>query len=241
MVEPTGHLGALASADPPTAQVPLPTAENAPNRWIPVRSLGKKHASRILGHLLSLEPADRYLRFGYAASDEQIARYVESLDFARDEIFGIFNRKLELIALAHLALIAGAPGGRNQAEFGVSVVRGSRGRGFGALLFDRAVLHARNRQVDHLIIHALSENTAMLRIVRRAGAEVVRDGSESEAQLLLPPENFVSHMAELLQDQAAEIDFQMKRNAQQFENLLGLWVPVKDRTKSSSASKIPLS
>jgi hypothetical protein len=53
--------------------------------------------------LLKLEPADRYLRFGYAANDEQIRRYAEQLDFSRDEIFGIYNRRLELIAMAHLA------------------------------------------------------------------------------------------------------------------------------------------
>jgi GNAT superfamily N-acetyltransferase len=239
MVEPTGSLDVLDRTDGPGPHTSALSGQQVPQRWIPVRSLGRRHAPRILNHLLSLEPADRYLRFGYAASDEQIARYVESLDFARDEIFGIFNRKLDLIAMAHLALIAGAPGGCNQAEFGVSVIKASRGRGFGALLFDSAVLHARNRQVDHLIIHALSENTAMLRIVRRAGAEVVRDGSESEAQLRLPPENLVSHMAELLQDQAAEIDFHMKRNAQQFEHLLGLWVPAKGRTQSSLANDIP--
>ena len=30
--------------------------------------------------------------------DEQIARYAQSLDFARDEVLGIFNRRLELVA-----------------------------------------------------------------------------------------------------------------------------------------------
>ena len=47
-------------------------------------------------------PDDRYLRFGYPASDEQIDRYVETIDFAHDEVFGVFNRRLELVA-------AGAP------------------------------------------------------------------------------------------------------------------------------------
>ena len=46
---------------------------------------------------------DRYLRFGYAAADDQIRRYVERIAFERDEIFGVFNRRLDLIALAHLA------------------------------------------------------------------------------------------------------------------------------------------
>jgi hypothetical protein len=36
---------------------------------------------------------DRYLRFGYPANDEQIRRYVDQLNFDRDELFGIFNRR----------------------------------------------------------------------------------------------------------------------------------------------------
>ena len=47
------------------------------------------------------------------------------------------------------------------------------------------MLHARNRGVQTLFIHALSENTAMLRIARNAGATVERDGPESEAWLRL--------------------------------------------------------
>ncbi len=61
-----------------------------------------KHRPLVLHHLLQLDEADRFLRFGYLANDEQVSRYVEKLDFTRDEVFGIFNRRLELIAMAHL-------------------------------------------------------------------------------------------------------------------------------------------
>ena len=42
-------------------------------------------------------------------TDAQLARYVDTLDFDRDEVFGIFNRKLELIAAAHLAYSPAPP------------------------------------------------------------------------------------------------------------------------------------
>ena len=87
---------------------------------VPIRSLGANHRERIATHLLSLEPADRYLRFGYSAQDAQIQRYVETLNFERDEIFGIYNRKLELIAMAHLVYAKNEAHG-SCAEFGVSV------------------------------------------------------------------------------------------------------------------------
>ncbi len=147
---------------------------------VPIRSLGPSYRERITAHLLKLEPADRYLRFGYAANDEQIRRYAEQLDFSRDEIFGIYNRRLELIAMAHLAF-SEHPEHKHCAEFGVSVLKHARGRGFGNRLFERAVMHARNAGVNMVFIHALSENTAMLKIARNAGATVHRDGSESEA------------------------------------------------------------
>jgi GNAT superfamily N-acetyltransferase len=166
---------------------------------------------------------DRYLRFGYAASDAQIGKYVDMLDFEQDEVFGIFSRRLELIAMAHLAhsLVASERGAAVTSEFGVSVLPKTRGRGFGRRLFEHAMLHARNRGVSRLLIYALSENTAMLKIARRAGASVVRAGAEAEAVLELPPDTLASHFGELVEHRAAEINYQFKRGARQLESLIG--------------------
>lgn len=181
----------------------------APRRWIPIRSLAERHRPRILAHLLALPEADRYLRFGYAASDAQIARYADLIDFDQDEVFGVFNRRLELVAMAHLAILPGASG-RRDAEFGVSVLPSARGRGFGARMFDHAVLHARNRGVDTLLIHALSENAAMLHIARNAGASVEREGGESLARLRLPPDDLRSHIDAFIESSVAEVDYRLK-------------------------------
>ena len=190
--------------------------------WVPVRSLSPRHRGRILAHLLTLAEHDRHLRFGYPATDAQIGKYVDTLDFERDELFGIFNRKIELIAAAHLAY-SPAPQRSDQAamaEFGVSVSPNARGRHFGTRLFDHAILHARNRGVETLFIHALSENTAMLRIARNAGAEVVREGCESEAWLQLPPETISSCFDEVVGQHAAELDFQLKVQANRVNTFL---------------------
>jgi RimJ/RimL family protein N-acetyltransferase len=192
----------------------------------------ERHRGRIEAHLLQLSEPDRYLRFGYAAGDEQIRRYAAQIDFVRDEVFGIFNRRLELIAMAHLAYMAEGPQQRS-AEFGVSVLARVRGRGYGGRLFDHAVLHARNRGIDTLIIHALSENTAMLRIARNAGAVVEREGSESEAVLKLPPEDFASRVGEMMEDRAAELDYQLKVQARRVDTLLDAISDVKERLRGS--------
>ena len=209
--------GADQSGDPASVEAPAPTS-SIPT-WVPIRSLAASHRDEILAHLIALSARDRYLRFGYSTTDEQIARYVDGINFGRDEVFGVFNRRLSLIALAHLACPDGdAPGGQT-AEFGGSVAEHARGRGYGARLFEHAVLHARNRGIGNLFIHALSENTAMLKIARHAGAVVERSGSESDAYLKLPHDTVASHVEQWVGRQAAAIDYQYKQQAQVVDEL----------------------
>ena len=186
---------------------------------VPIRSIGPSHGERIAAHLLSLSPQDRYLRFGYMANDEQVQRYVDGLNYVRDDIFGIYNRKLELIAMAHLAFSTDVKLS-SCAEFGVSVLAKARGRGYGSRLFDRAIIHARNEGVGMMFIHALSENTAMLNIARKGGATIERDGSESEAYLKLPPADLDSRMTEMVEERIAQTDYLLKVQARQFWHIL---------------------
>ncbi len=217
---------------PPPQEPPPPAAPSATARersWVPVRSLTSRHRDRLREHLLALDEHDRYLRFGFSATDSQIVHYTDTLDFDRDEVFGIFNRRLELIAMAHLAY-APAPQIKGQAamaEFGVSVSKHARGRGLGARLFDHAILHARNRHISKLFIYALSENSAMLKIASNAGAKVERAGSESEAWLTLPPDDIASQVGEIVESQAAEWDYHMKVQAKRLNEVIGTLFPVR--------------
>lgn len=130
-----------------------PTRQRAWWRWVPIRRLDASHRSRIERHLLALSAHDRYLRFGYPASDERIRQHVASIDFQQGEVFGIFDHRLQLLAISHLACcdVAGAHHGmRRMAEFAVSVDQRARGRGHGARLFDHAVRHARNHGIDRI-------------------------------------------------------------------------------------------
>ena len=209
-----------ASAIPAAAQGDGGAAAARFTPWIPIRSLSPRHRNRILAHLTALSAADRYLRFGYAAGNEQIGRYVTGLNFERDEVFGVYNRKLELIALAHLAYPAADSPAPGAAEFGGSVAAHARGRGYGARLFEHAMLHARNRGLDTLFIHALSENTVMLRIARKAGARVERTGSETDAYLKLPHDTLASKVEQWLGGHAAEFDYHLKQQAHIVDSLI---------------------
>lgn len=186
---------------------------------IPICPLHPEHVGVIKKHMLSLSAHDRYLRFGFAASDEQVERYVDQLNFERDEIYGIFNRNLDIVAMAHLAIIR-EPERTSMAEFGVSVQAYARGRGYGGSLFERAVMHARNEKIEQMYIHALSENAPMIRIAKSAGATVERDGSETEAYLRLPKRDLDSRVTELLADQFAKANYSIKEDAKRFWSFL---------------------
>ncbi len=230
---------------PSAAAGPLASARAALERlstWVPIRSLGRRHRRRIIDHLLALEPHDRYLRFGYPASDDQIRHYVNNIDFGRDEVLGVFNRRLQLVAQAHLAYGLPVDGGideppRSMAEFGVSVLPQSRGRGLGRRLFDAAALHARNRGIDTLFIHALTENRPMLRIAAAAGATVERDGGETEAWLRLPPDTVGSQVEQALERHLGELDFQVKRQARVLGGIVDTVAEVRERLDTSRAAK----
>jgi GNAT superfamily N-acetyltransferase len=214
----------MASPEPVAANAvhhaPTPSAPGSVGSWVPIRSLAPRHRERIVRHLLELPEQDRYLRFGYAASDDQVLQYVQRINFDQDEVLGIFNRRLHLLAMAHLAYLPDPAGQASScAEFGVSVAAHARGRGYGRRLFDLAALHARNRGVQRLLIQALSENMPMLHIARDAGAEVVREGSESQALLQLPADSFASQVEQIVETGAAEWDYRFKQQARRMERL----------------------
>jgi GNAT superfamily N-acetyltransferase len=222
-----GTSGQLRPTDAPTRAISKSSGR------VPIRTLGSNHRNRIASHLLALDRHDRYLRFGFTANDGQIQRYVDQLDFERDEIFGIYNRRLELIAMAHLAF-SNDRQLKPCAEFGVSVSGAARGRGYGARLFDRAAMHARNEGVSVMFIHALSENAVMLKIARQAGAVVERDGSESEAHLRLLPATLDTQLTELLEEQVARADYRVKW---QIKTLVDLFSPSPVQAKDGDASQ----
>ncbi len=179
---------------------------DALRHWLPVRTLDSSHRDQVREHLLALSPADRTLRFAHVASDEQISRYAAQIDFVHDEVFGVFDRRLRLVAMAHLAF---SPEGLT-AEFGVSVSERVRGRGFGSRLFEHAVMHARNRGVSTLVLYVARENEAMLAIARHAGAQVSFNGAEATARLTLVADTLGSQMEALIERHAAEFDYQLK-------------------------------
>ncbi len=186
-----------------------------------VKELSGRDRRRLLMHFLDLAPEDRVLRFGAPVSDETITRYVQTLDFSRDAVFGVYDKDLALVGVGHLAfvprqslpLLHAATEKTMLAEFGVSVVPHARGMGIGNKLFRRAAVHCRNHDVDTLVMHCLASNQVMMHIARRAGMEIHLEYGEANAFLRLQPPDPASVMREAVDEQMASFDYSFKAHS----------------------------
>lgn len=189
-----------------------------------IRELTSGDFHRLERHFLALGEEDRLLRFGQMVGDEVITRYVASIDFSRDSVFGVYDDNLALVAVAHVAQLPEGKKGR-VAEFGVSVLESARGRGIGSRLFERAAIHCRNKHVDTLYMHCLSRNARMMRIAKKAGMEINYEYGEADGYLSLPPADTQSMLSEMMQDQVAAFDFAIKRQVRNARRVFGALLP----------------
>jgi GNAT superfamily N-acetyltransferase len=174
---------------------------------IVVQRLGASHREKIVRHLLRLPADDRRLRFGAPMRDSTIESYGERIDFAHDQVFGIFGADLELWGMAHLALDSQG----QSAELGLSVDWSVRGKGYGYALLQRAVLHATNRGYRALFMHCLAENGVMMNLARKAGLSVVITSGEADGQLALAEPTHAGAIHEAIEDQFALVDYLFKQ------------------------------
>lgn len=198
-----------------------PTPERKAKPWILVKELSKRAHWRLRKHFLALDEHDRLLRFGSVLPDELIIRYVEGIDFERDTVFGVYDSRLKLVGVGHLAFAprdalpsrAANTTKERVAEFGVSVSASARGMGVGSKLFERAAIRCRNADIDTLYMHCLSSNQVMMHIAKKAGMEIQREYGEADAYLRLPPANPASMLQEAMDEQVASFDYALKANA----------------------------
>jgi RimJ/RimL family protein N-acetyltransferase len=203
--------------------------EQAARPAIRVKEVPERDRRRLLMHFLALNDSDRLLRFGTVLPDELITRYVQHLDFSRDTVLGVYDARLRLVGVGHLAfaprearpVTANATIKERIAEFGVSVSESARGAGIGSKLFARGAMHCRNADVDTLYMHCLASNQTMMHIAKKAGMVIQRDHGEADAYLRLMPANPSSVLKEAVQEQVASLDYTLKANTRAALKLLG--------------------
>lgn len=179
----------------------------SPVHGVAVVRLNPRYRDDISRHLLRLPAEDRRLRFGHSIPDQAVRKYVEGIDFGRDNVFGIHGPALKLIGIAHLALDPV----QRIAELGVSVDPASRTKGYGLALLQRAVLHAANQGYRVLFMVCLAENGTMMRLAQRAGLTVVIDHGEADARLNLDRFEHGGALREAMADQFALVDTALKQ------------------------------
>lgn len=189
-----------------------------------VRELTAGDRDALLAHCLALGEEDRLLRFGQAAPNHVIENYVRSIDFTRDKVFGVYDHRLDLVGVGHLAYLP-ADGDNRTAEFGVSVLESSRGMGVGSKLFERAAMHSRNTRVTTLYMYCLSRNRTMMHIAKKAGMKIEYAYGSADAYLTLPPADQASILTEMLQEQAAVFDYAIKRHARNTARIIEAMMP----------------
>ena len=177
-----------------------------------VKQLSRAEQPALIEHFLSLPPEDIYLRFGYAMNAAGQIDYVEKMDLEHDAVFGVYGDALQLVGVAHLAR------SDNSAEFGISVLRGSRGLGVGTALLARAITHARNFGLKTLFVHFLAEYAMVRHLAQKQGLVCVTSGSDSKATVQLPAPYASTVWSEWLDDCVALYDYNLKAQV----HLLGI-------------------
>ena len=159
--------------------------------------LGNIHRVRLRTHFLQLDATDRHLRFGSSLNDSAVIHYVDSIDFERDEVYAVADDMQRILGVVHIAVLP------LEAELGLSVIAAARGQGIGNALFERAVMHLRNRCVREVLVRCLHQNAAMMHLAHKYGMKIQQEGSDREARLDLPAATSGTYMLEWLQDQHA--------------------------------------
>jgi len=160
-------------------------------------------------HLTRLDNDSKRLRFGITVSNEFIRTFCESVKNAPDEhvLFGIEDRHLNLIAVAHVALDEQA----NDIELAFSVLKRHQRQGLGNALFKRVLQWCRvNNKLKGRII-CLPSNLAIKHLCTKWGLEVVTDAVDSHVDISLPQADFNTHVSEIQDAGTAVINYYANR------------------------------
>jgi hypothetical protein len=124
------------------------------------------HFRKLASHFVGLTSGDRFLRFGWVATDVDVVAYVESLFVSAASVYAVAEPDGDISGVLHLEFTnAGA-------NLGLSVSSWARNRGIGAFLLQRAGLLVRARSLKTLFVRNLKFNSALQQLAVRLGLNV---------------------------------------------------------------------
>jgi GNAT superfamily N-acetyltransferase len=165
-----------------------------------VYELQHNEYNRYRKHLLALDSASRYMRFGYAANDAMINIICDRFDQdkSKHKIFVIEDEDLNVIAVGHIAI-------DRDTELAFSVLKEYQSQGMGSALMKRCVEWCQNRSIKQGCMVCLSSNAAIKKLAHRHGILVEQDG-EAMADIQIPDISTVSVISEITDSNVARID-----------------------------------
>jgi GNAT superfamily N-acetyltransferase len=143
-----------------------------------IRELYEHERDDVRSFFFALGEEDRCRRFGRVMTNAAVARYVEQLDWDASVLLGAYDSHARLIGVLELADLAN--GG---CEIAVVVGPAHRGRGLGKALMDRALLKAKVRGFDRVMLLCQVDNAPMRRLARSAGLSAHIEDGEVESDI----------------------------------------------------------
>jgi RimJ/RimL family protein N-acetyltransferase len=194
---------------------------------IPRKIATEEDANRLYDHFLEdIVGHDRYLRFGYAASDDSVHDY---LDKAFDEFgfknmwFIVEHENAGVVGSVHVSFCPLTKDGNYTAEMGFTVAPEFRGKGLGQELFIRGSTWAMSKGAKTLYTQCLSENQVMQHIAKKNGMTVVTiTQGEKEATIQATKGKIQSYFDDKYFDNLAFVDSAVSLQQQIFKSLMRL-------------------
>ena len=152
-------------------------------------------------HLLALDDASRYTRFGTIVKDEIINQLCDKFEsnYKEHKIFVIEDNDLRVIAAGHIALEGG------ETELAFSVLNDYRKQGMGSSLMARTIEWCQNRNIKGGCMVCLSTNIAIKKLASKHGV-LINDGGETLANITIPEATASSVIHEVMDSNLARAD-----------------------------------
>ncbi|MBS0634967.1 MAG: GNAT family N-acetyltransferase [Verrucomicrobia bacterium] len=128
--------------------------------------LDSSHLQHLTQHFFRLSVHDRQLRFKNACTDETLLSYINSIDFVRDKILGIWSGERTLVAVGHLTFY------NRVADISLSVNLEHRRFGYGQFLLEQAKLLTQQHRCTELKVSCLRANSSMIFLASKNGFSI---------------------------------------------------------------------
>jgi GNAT superfamily N-acetyltransferase len=162
-----------------------------------IRKLWVGDSAQYRVHLYRLDPRGRYDRFGHAAADDFIIRYIITT-FARNAVVHGFFVDGTLRGAAELRPFG--PALAREAEVALSIEAPWQSLGVGSALLERTLLAARNRGISRLHLACLADNRRMQELARKFAAELTFDFGSVVGQIAAARPTPMSVLREAVSD-----------------------------------------